>query len=126
MACQGIDGAKLEGLQRQRAGPGAGAGQGRGPPPELHIISVASLAGKPVPPREWFVPDVIIANRVTILSGNGGDGKSLLAAQLGVATVTETDWIGYLPKPGGVIYASAEDDPDEIHRRIFGKRLWRR
>jgi RecA-family ATPase len=91
---------------------------GEAPPPELHIISVASLAGKPVPPREWFVPDVIIANRVTILSGNGGDGKSLLAAQLGVATVTETDWIGYLPKPGGVLYASAEDDPDELHRRI--------
>ncbi|PNE11945.1 MAG: hypothetical protein CR217_06065 [Beijerinckiaceae bacterium] len=88
------------------------------PPAPLQIINIASFAGRPVPERDWFVPDVIIANRVTILSGNGGDGKSLLAAQLAIATVTATGWIGYLPKPGGALYASAEDDPGELHRRI--------
>ena len=86
--------------------------------PPLDIINVASFAGKPVPPRNWFIPDVIIADRVTMFSGNGGDGKSLLAKQLSVATVTGTDWIGFLPKQGGVLYASAEDGPDEIHRRL--------
>jgi RecA-family ATPase len=65
--------------------------------------------------REWLVPEVIPANQVTILSGNGGDGKSLLALQLGVATVTATGWINWLPEPGGVLYAS---EPDEVHRRI--------
>jgi RecA-family ATPase len=51
-------------------------------------------------------------------SGNGGDGKSLLALQLGVAVATVTDWIGYLPAPGGVLVASAEDEHAEIHRRV--------
>jgi RecA-family ATPase len=84
----------------------------------LRMLNLASLAGKPIPEREWHVLDAIAANQVAILSGNGGDGKSLLALQLGVATVTATDWIGFMPEPGGVLYASAEDDPDEIHRRI--------
>jgi RecA-family ATPase len=87
-------------------------------PPALNVFSVASFAGKAVPVREWLVHDVIPSNQVTILSGNGGDGKSLLALQLGIAIVTATGWIGYLPEPGGVLFASAEDDPDEIHRRI--------
>jgi hypothetical protein len=87
-------------------------------PPDLRIISLASLAGKDVPVREWLVPEVIPANQVTILSGNGGDGKSLLALQLGIATVTGTGWIKWIPEPGGVLYASAEDEPDEVHRRI--------
>jgi RecA-family ATPase len=84
----------------------------------LHIFSIASLAGKSIPLRQWLVPDVIPANQVTILSGNGGDGKSLLALQLAIAVVTETGWIGYMPELGTVLYASAEDDPDEIHRRV--------
>jgi hypothetical protein len=56
--------------RRPKVSSGNGQAKGQAAPPELHIISVASLAGKPVPPREWFVPDVIIGNRVTILSGN--------------------------------------------------------
>lgn len=87
-------------------------------PPGLPILNLASLAGKPVPVRLWHVPDIIPANQVTLISGNGGDGKSLLALQLGVATATATDWIGRVPELGGVLYASAEDDPDEIHRRV--------
>jgi hypothetical protein len=95
-----------------------GQANGEAQPSALSIFSVASFAGKAVPVRKWLVPDVIPANQVTILSGNGGDGKSLLSLQLAVAAVTATGWIGYLPEPGGVLYASAEDDPDEIHRRI--------
>jgi hypothetical protein len=57
--------AKDEAKERSpKVSSGNGQAKGQAAPPELHIISVASLAGKPVPPREWFVPDVIIANRV--------------------------------------------------------------
>jgi RecA-family ATPase len=100
--------------------PGKEADKPNGETPltALNVFSIASFAGKAVPVRAWLVPDVIPANQVTILSGNGGDGKSLLALQLGVAVVTATGWIGYLPEPGGVLYVSAEDDPAEIHRRI--------
>ena len=61
-----------------------------------------------------MVPD----KAVTMLSGDGGVGKSLLAKQLGVAVATGGDWIGLLPEAGAVLYVSAEDDEDEIHRRL--------
>lgn len=85
----------------------------------LDIINLAQLAGKPIPPRDWLVEDIVPAYQVTLLTGNGGDGKSLLAIQLGVAVATGTDWIGFLPKQGGVLLASAEDEHDEVHRRVI-------
>jgi AAA domain len=50
-------------------------------------INAASLEGKPVPEREWLVRDLIPAKNVTLLYGDGGTGKSLLALQLGAAVV---------------------------------------
>jgi hypothetical protein len=43
----------------------------------LPVFSAASLAGQPVPLREWAVPDLIPFDTVTMLSGDGGVGKSL-------------------------------------------------
>jgi RecA-family ATPase len=92
----------------------------RGEPPaaELKTESASTFAGKKIPPRSWLVKDLIPDRQVTILSGDGGVGKSLLAKQLAVAVVTATDWIGTVPEPGPIIYFSAEDDRDEIHRRL--------
>ena len=53
-----------------------------------------------------------------MLTGDGGVGKSLLAAQLGVAVATGREWIGLKPKRGPVLFVSAEDDLAEIHRRL--------
>jgi RecA-family ATPase len=89
------------------------------PPNEvLPVFSAASLAGKQVPPREWAVPDLIPFDTVTMLSGDGGVGKSLLAAQLALAFATDTEWLGLKPECGPVVFISAEDDRDELHRRI--------
>jgi AAA domain len=84
----------------------------------LPVFSAASLAGKQVPPREWAVPDLIPCDTVTMLSGDGGVGKSSLAAQLAVAFATDTEWLSLKPKSGPVVFVSAEDDQDELHRRI--------
>ena len=89
------------------------------PPDEvLPVFSAASLAGQPVPPREWAVPDLIPFDTVTMLSGDGGVGKSLLAAQLAVAVASDAEWIGLKPACGPVVFVSAEDDSDELHRRV--------
>jgi hypothetical protein len=45
----------------------------------------ADLEGLQVPDREWLVPDLIPTRTVTLLYGDGGTGKSLLALQLAVA-----------------------------------------
>ena len=78
----------------------------------------ASLTGKPVPQRGWLVPDLVPLRTVTLLSGNGGTGKSLLALQLACAVATSGAWIGRSVAAGGALFISAEDDEAELHRRL--------
>lgn len=85
---------------------------------ELETVCAASLAGKPVPEQQWLIPDMIPASNVTILSGDGATGKSLLALQLAVAVATGGEWLGWTPQVGRVAYVSAEDELDELHRRL--------
>ena len=88
-------------------------------PPERRsrFYSAADLKGKAVPPREWLVEGLVPSKTVTLFSGDGGTGKSLLAHQLAVAVASGCGWLGNGVTPGRVIYLSAEDDDDELHRR---------
>lgn len=86
--------------------------------PLLAFAPASDLVGRPVAPREWLVPALVPARTVTMLGGDGGTGKSLLALQLAVATATGRDWIGREVKAGKVMFLSAEDDADELHRRF--------
>jgi RecA-family ATPase len=52
---------------------------------DLKVTFAWTLAEKPVPQRRWIVPDWIARQQVTLLTGQGGVGKSLLALQLMVA-----------------------------------------
>jgi RecA-family ATPase len=71
-----------------------------------------------VPPREWGVRDLFPRRSPALLSGEGATGKTLLLLQLGVAHVLGRDWLGTLPEPGPFLYFGAEDETDEIHRRL--------
>jgi RecA-family ATPase len=82
------------------------------------LVEITAWDGEPVPDREWLVPDRIPARTVTGLSGDGGVGKSLIAAQLAAAMSLSRDWLGTMPMPGPSIYLSAEDDEDELRRRF--------
>lgn len=92
---------------------GNGAGK-----PALSMLNVAAWEGKPVPPRDWAVHNRIARRAVTLLSGEGGVGKSILILQLLAAHVLPRDWFGTLPEPGPVIYLNAEDDERELHFRL--------
>jgi RecA-family ATPase len=85
----------------------------------LKLMNPVSLAGLPVPPREWLVTDLIPKATVTLLGGDGGTGKSLLMQQLSVAIATGNHWLGRPVGEGRVLYLSAEDDEAELHRRLF-------
>lgn len=85
---------------------------------ESQFYSAASLKGKAVPPRQWLVEGLVPQKTVTLFSGDGGTGKSLLALQLAVAVTAKTDWIGNTASTGRAIFLSAEDDDDELHRRL--------
>lgn len=84
----------------------------------LSTIDPTRWEGAPIPPREWIVPDCVPHRTVTLLSGDGGQGKSLLAQQLAVGRALAREWIGLLPEPGRTLILSAEDDADEIQRRL--------
>lgn len=89
-----------------------------GQPEPLPLISAASFEGKAKPARRFLVPDLLPERNVTILSGDGGTGKSLLAMQLAVAVTTGTKWLGLETGTCGALYFSAEDDEDETHIRL--------
>jgi RecA-family ATPase len=103
---------------------GSDAGDWRSPgssKPEKRYVSVVPASmfdGMEVPPRRWLVKDMVPAGTVTTINGDGGTGKSLLAAQLALATTSNTKWVGQEVEQGSCIYLSAEDDLDELHRRV--------
>jgi RecA-family ATPase len=82
-------------------------------------LPYVDLALDPIPPRQWLVPERIPMRNVTLLSGEGSIGKSILLMQLsGAVALVDKDWIGTLPEPGPVLYVSCEEDDDEIRRRM--------
>ncbi|MET4091269.1 AAA family ATPase [Bradyrhizobium sp. S3.5.5] len=81
-------------------------------------IAAASLDGKPVPDREWLVPGLIPAGNVTLLYGDGGTGKSLVALQLAASKAVGALFFGRPVDQGCVEYLTAEDSLDELHRRL--------
>lgn len=84
----------------------------------LNTVCAATLHGRDVPRREFHVDDLLPANTVTLLAGDGGTGKSLLALQLCVATCLGLPWLGRQVRQGPALYLGAEDDLDEMHRRL--------
>ena len=84
----------------------------------LGDISAAVFAERPCPEREDEVPGMIPKRNVTLLAGDGGTGKSLLALMLAAAKATGSKFLGFPIEAGKALYLSAEDDEDEMHRRL--------
>jgi RecA-family ATPase len=61
----------------------------------------------------------IPAQQVSMLGGDGATGKSTLALQLVASTaLSRPDWLGALIKPGHAMFISAEDNEEELIRRL--------
>jgi RecA-family ATPase len=88
------------------------------PPPALAFINVAAWHGQPVPDREWCVLNRVPMRNVTLFSGEGAIGKSIVSLQLAVAHVLGRDWLGTLPEIGPVLAVACEDDANELQRRL--------
>jgi AAA domain len=54
--------------------------------PPLPFINITAWQAATAPEREWVVRDRVPSKNVTLLSGEGGVGKSILALHLAVAT----------------------------------------
>lgn len=85
----------------------------------MPTVDVGDFDGRNMRPRTWLVEGLIPAGNITLISGDGGSGKSLLAAQLCASAVLGRSWIGSEPlSTGRALYVSAEDDLAEVHRRM--------
>jgi RecA-family ATPase len=92
----------------------------------LPFVDMSKWDEVPAPPRHWLIHDRIPRRQPTLLYGHGETGKSTLLLQLLCATVLSNttnpplirDWIGLLPEPGPAIYLGAEEEEDELHRRL--------
>jgi RecA-family ATPase len=84
----------------------------------LPWIDMSNWDNEPTPEREWTVRDRIPARQVTLLSGEGAVGKSIVELNLCVAHPLAKDWLGTMPEPGGAFYIGAEDDEKELHIRL--------
>ena len=83
----------------------------------LDYTVTSTLEGKSVPERRWTVEGWIPDSQVTLLAGDGGVGKTLIAHQLLVACALGRDWLGMSVKPCKVFGLFCEDDEGELHRR---------
>jgi len=69
-------------------------------PTPLKFADIGAWATRTPPEREWAVRDRFPLRNVSILSGEGSTGKSILIMQLGAAHVLARDWAHTLPEPG--------------------------
>ena len=84
----------------------------------LPIIDPRDWHGKPIPEREWFVEGMIPHRTVTLFSGDGGSGKTQVALQMIVSSALQTTWLGKTVGSGPCLLYTAEDEADELHRRL--------
>lgn len=83
-------------------------------------LNPAEGAASDIPKTRWLLRGLLLARAITILSGKGGSGKSLMAWAISIIVATGIQW-GPWDAPATrrrVLILSAEDDFDEIRRRM--------
>ncbi len=71
-------------------------------PGALNVIDPSDWEGQPIPERQWYLEGLIPNRQVTLLSGDGGTGKSLLGYQVGLAGVLGVETLGFRPAEGAL------------------------
>lgn len=110
-------------------GPDAVRAHAKGYSVNVREWSVARLKGKTVPVREWLVDQIIPMDSAMLLAAPGGTGKGMTLLDLAIKVASgpaqgidlnaSAGFFGHEVKAHGpVVYLAAEDDLDEVHRRI--------
>jgi hypothetical protein len=85
------------------------------PPPKLAPIRF--VEGEAIPCREWTVPGWIPKRKVTLIQGDGGDGKTSLMQQLQSSCATGLPWLGLAVKECPSIGFYTEDEERDLKIR---------
>lgn len=84
---------------------------------EFKTFTPASWQDKTPPAYDWMVEGAALSNTVSLISGDGGLGKSLLMQQLCTAAALGSSWLGMNVKRCKTFFLGCEDDADELWRR---------
>jgi RecA-family ATPase len=69
--------------------------------------------------EQWFALNRILGNDLTIISGDGGAGKTEMAVQLCVYGATGLgDWLGTTIESGPTLFYSAEEQEPALRKRV--------
>jgi hypothetical protein len=82
------------------------------------IVEAPALAYDPEPQRQWIVEGIIPDETLTLLTGDGGIGKTTLALQLAVAMRTDGDWLGMKVPQEPVLFVTSEDDRKDVNLNL--------
>jgi len=81
--------------------------------------STAAWSEADIRPRPWVVPGHLMTGSVTLLSGAGSAGKSMLIKAWCIAAILATAYSRFAPpKPLRILSYNVEDDLDEEWRRL--------
>lgn len=78
-----------------------------------------------IPPRPWIVPRLLLRDYTTLLIAEGSAGKSTLILALAAHLALGHSFLGYtIHKPVASVIYNAEDDRDEMDRRLHAVCQW--
>ena len=85
----------------------------------FETLDLVALAAQDPRPAEFVVEKLFARGEFSLLTGSGGDGKTLFALHIAVAMAAQlTDVLGLTITPGPVILYTAEDSVRELHWRL--------
>lgn len=85
---------------------------------KFKVLDVAKMVAEEPPEVPWQVDGLAVRGDVTVMTGDPGAGKSLLALVLGGAVARGESIAGIDCSRGSVVYLDAENGGREIHRRL--------
>ena len=86
-------------------------------PPAFPTLDLAALALVDPQPKQFIIPGLAPAGEVTLFTGQGSAGKSLLSQQLATAVAAGMSTLRLELEQANTIYLTCEDDEDQLHWR---------
>ena len=87
--------------------------------PQFKPITPASWLGTKSQEERWLAHGRLLSGDITILSGNGGSGKTEIATALLVSVAAGLgDWLGCVAEIGPALFISCEESEANIRNRV--------
>jgi hypothetical protein len=84
----------------------------------LRKVEVGRMLSDPPPPVPWLAQPILARGYLSLLTGRPGEGKSMVAQALAVASAAGSGVGGMTVERGGVLLLDGENGRHELHRRV--------